>query len=558
MDRAQQQFVEEWQGHIREATGQVARLLQEAEAGCKQMLAPRPNDIYPIMNALRAVGLQINEIRVRTGNVWSGQIMSKLLASLDNRAVISSGQAWWDESETWIEESWERFRTFWSQEAARCLWSHASQAIGRPVPCSRCGAPVTASVAHSSETVSCRSCGAVNQLTPDPVVSTYFAMAPDICAERATIEQKLAIARLRRDVEAFMRSRQMSALGRVEEPIESLKHWESLERKYWVDYAAAHAAIKPATPEQQEAFVTSRMKSFSDRLGQNDGWRKAQGLEGKIAPIHVPAHLAASDEWGPLQPSQYEEYEFQHFMLEESREEPARFRELLKKFGYHDQMQYERTRLTFGRHYGMRATDPNVQGAQLRARQRASQEQMAHKTSQAGDLMAPIEGVSLEQYAQLTAQQASGMSIQDFQGVLARHGLDQARFDRVGAAWQERMRTDTTFVVTNAFSKAFSQPAAPPPGQPGQAGGQGGGGGQQPQRPPPELTFEQYCEVMGAQTAWSKTGKDVNAMLKQVFNMTAIDWSNASSVWMAKIMTDPNLSMRMMTLMQQGEAKHMR
>jgi hypothetical protein len=63
---------------------------------------------------------------------------------------------------------------------------------------------------------------------------------------------------------------------------------------------------------------------------------------------------------------------------------------------------------------------------------------------------------------------------------------------------------------------------------------------------------------MGAQTAWSKTGKDVNAMLKQVFNMTAIDWSNASSVWMAKIMTDPNLSMRMMTLMQQGEAKHMR
>jgi len=74
---------------------------------------------------------------------------------------------------------------------------------------------------------------------------------------------------------------------------------------------------------------------------------------------------------------------------------------------------------------------------------------------------------------------------------------------------------------------------------------------------PSSVPFETFCEIMGAQSAWSATGRDVNAMLKQVFNMTALDWSNISSYWTQKMMTDMNLGMRMTDLMMRAQQKYM-
>ena len=52
------------------------------------------------------------------------------------------------------------------------------------------------------------------------------------------------------------------------------------------------------------------------------------------------------------------------------------------------------------------------------------------------------------------------------------------------------------------------------------------------------MTFERYVEVMTAQSCWAQQGKDANQMLKKVFNMTAVDWSNASAYWAQKMSTD--------------------
>jgi hypothetical protein len=72
------------------------------------------------------------------------------------------------------------------------------------------------------------------------------------------------------------------------------------------------------------------------------------------------------------------------------------------------------------------------------------------------------------------------------------------------------------------------------------------------------MSFELYCEILGAQNAWTRQGKDVNAMLKQVFHMTAMEFASASGPISARMMTDPGMAMRMMPLMQQGELKHSR
>ena len=70
--------------------------------------------------------------------------------------------------------------------------------------------------------------------------------------------------------------------------------------------------------------------------------------------------------------------------------------------------------------------------------------------------------------------------------------------------------------------------------------GMSGAVGQAPQGKEP-VSFETYCEMSGAMAAWSEQGKDVNAMLKEKFNVLAADFSNISMYWTQKGMTDFSL-----------------
>jgi hypothetical protein len=176
-------------------------------------------------------------------------------------------------------------------------------------------------------------------------------------------------------------------------------------------------------------------------------------------------------------------------------------------------------------------------------------------------LTAPIEGVTIEQYAQISAAAAANQSPGAFQQVLAQHGLDQARWDRVQAGWTERMRTDHTYALTTIYGRAFGAAGQGQFGAAGAAGAsslggtaatgqaQGVGGGE-------PVSWEKYNEIGGAQRAWATSGKDVNAMLKQQFGISAIDWSNMSQYWMARMMSDPQKMMEMNTLQEQWAARY--
>jgi hypothetical protein len=50
---------------------------------------------------------------------------------------------------------------------------------------------------------------------------------------------------------------------------------------------------------------------------------------------------------------------------------------------------------------------------------------------------------------------------------------------------------------------------------------------------------------MGAQSAWAQQGRDVNSMLQKQFGMTAIDYSNVSQYWSAKIGGDYRVAVRL-------------
>jgi len=176
-------------------------------------------------------------------------------------------------------------------------------------------------------------------------------------------------------------------------------------------------------------------------------------------------------------------------------------------------------------------------------------------------LVAPIEGVTIEQYAQVAAAAAANQAPGAFDQMLAQHGMDRAKYDRVAAGWQARMRDDTSFALMNIYGRAFGGAGQ---GEFGASGAAGAGAlgamaqsGQQMGVAAGEpCTWDKYNDIGGAQRAWAQSGKDVNAMLKQHFGISAIDWSNMSQYWMARMMTDGQKMMEMNTLQEQWAARY--
>jgi hypothetical protein len=544
MNPAQQQFLQQWQGWLQQVGAQASQILQEADQGCRGLIAQHPTDPMPMSNALQAIHIQLTELNTHVSNAWSQQI-EHIAGMGATREVVLAGQKANEDLELWIMETWARFRSQWRVEMMKVFWQHVQQQLAAPVQCSQCGSPITPNLRHVSDTVTCTHCGGVNQVTPHPDVAMFYATGPEVWADAATLDKRFAIDRHRKEAGARLRENNASfniSMATPEEPLESLNQWETMERDYWTTYFAAKAQLLPSTVEDQALMVEARMKTIVDELKRSNAWRKSKGMEDRVEIARTPGVIFGAEDWGPLRPDQFEEFHYQAFMLDDSRDDPPRFRALLQRFGYRDNEQFEAVRLTFNKHIDL--SNANFMQQQMNARQRATADGMADK-AQSHPLLQPVDGVTIDQYGQFAAAQAAGISLPDFQRMLAQHGLDQARYDRVAAEWNARMSRDTDFVVVTAYGKAFNA-------KPG-----GGVAGAAPGIDPNTVSFDTFCEIMGAQSAWSAQGKDVNAMLKQVFNMTAADWSNVSAVWTPKMMTDMSLGMRMSDLMMRAQAKYM-
>ncbi len=279
-----------------------------------------------------------------------------------------------------------------------------------------------------------------------------------------------------------------------------------------------------------------------------------QGFQTRSGGIHADEW---PDDWGPLANHNQDVNEFAYHQQSIENEnhggqDQNHLPSICQRLGYTDVGQWFRVRLTFLKYYGtgdrghlgtMHFGSNEFNAAIIAAAGRVQQDKMQATAAADPTLLEPVEGITVEVYAQCAAQAAQGLEQAQFQQLLAQHGMDQAKWDRVQAGWGQKMQNDTTATIASIYGKAFQQQGA---GQFGAAGAAAGdassamgayGGGQVAGEEP--VPFEKLCEIQGAQSAWSETGQDVNAMLKQVFNMNALDWSNMSGWWMQKMMADP-------------------
>lgn len=154
-------------------------------------------------------------------------------------------------------------------------------------------------------------------------------------------------------------------------------------------------------------------------------------------------------------------------------------------------------------------------------------------------ILEPVEGVTLEDWAAANAKMTSGTSQDEICKLLS---IDAPKWDRVNAEWLTRMKNDTSFTITTKYAAAFNQSAS---------GNLGKGAASAAE----SISFEKYIESMVAQDVLGKMGRDAQDVLKD-FGMTVADYSNVSSYWTGKMMTDFSLGMKMQTLMDEYKKKY--
>lgn len=256
------------------------------------------------------------------------------------------------------------------------------------------------------------------------------------------------------------------------------------------------------------------------------------------------------DEWGPLKgkgPTTLEDFCFHEMVFDHTRASDPRLAEQkLQKLGYVDAGHWYKVRTTVVKHYAQRS-GPNVGdgvfstqeylNAGLKAAARKNQMDQQATADANPELLAPVEGVTVEQYAGISARLAQGLDQAGLLALLAQSGLDLATWEKASAGWMDKMSKDTTATIASIYGKAFM----------GSGQGQFGGtaqqvaehaytgtaaGGAEP------IPFEKVCEIQGAMSAWAKSGQDVNALLQSTFGMKAMDFSAAQTWWLTQLMAD--------------------
>lgn len=154
------------------------------------------------------------------------------------------------------------------------------------------------------------------------------------------------------------------------------------------------------------------------------------------------------------------------------------------------------------------------------------------------EVMAPISGVSLEQYAHINAQMAQG---KDQNELLKQYGIEYVSWEKASEGWLERMRTDSSFTVSTEYSRHFMNAGQ---GQFASISKESAGAlyGEESKSKNP-VSLERYAEIMAAQGAAVTQGKDVNELLAS-YGLNAADWGAIGIHWSNQMMTDMQVGMK--------------
>ncbi len=291
---------------------------------------------------------------------------------------------------------------------------------------------------------------------------------------------------------------------------------------------AANAVQQQGQPQQQAApppqAQAAHQEEHHEEESSDDGDKRDYDMEAKD-------DAAGFDLLGDL-PTYYTA----EFRIEQAWEDEAGRAKIFAEYKIRDAKHYRQVKATVDRFiqspqaqakYG----DVNdIMHVKMKATQDYMMKGMQAQTAPGGKLageVEPVEGISLEQWAEQMVRAASGTSIDD---IIKAVGCDKAKWDRVSAEWNARMSRDTTATIATAYGNAFTKAQA----KPGVGGSKYAQAAQTPGKGEPPISLERYVEAMEAQSALTAQGQDAQSILKKL-DMTVLDWSNVGAWFSAYI-----------------------
>jgi hypothetical protein len=277
----------------------------------------------------------------------------------------------------------------------------------------------------------------------------------------------------------------------------------------------AQAAAAPPPAPREEAH---------EEPADDDGDKRDYALEAKddAAGFDLPGDLPG---WYTAE-----------FRIEQAWEDEAQRAQLFAEYKIRNQQHFRQVKATVERFI----QTPQAQAKYgdvndiMHVKMKATQDYMMkgmNAQMQAGGKLAgevePVEGISLEQWAEQMVRAASGATQDDICKAI---GCDKAKWDRVSAEWNARMSRDTTATIAMAYGNAFTKAQA----KPGVGGSKYAAAAQTPGKGDMPITFDRYVEIMEAQNALTAQGQDAQAVLKKL-GITVLDWSNLGAWFSAYI-----------------------
>lgn len=273
MNAEQQALMQRWQAFLAKIDGRLDELIAEATQGVEALAAQYPTDTMPLGNAMSGLDNRIQQLRDKIDETWDSKVDEQFTDADDGDGFLDKGLDAKRDFEIAFDEKWTLWKCRAVADYHRKMLPLVQEALAKPVFCTNCGAPLGAGNAVQTVAITCKSCDAVVQVTPEAVVQIYYGGgAGHAFGEERSAPIRFQIERFREEVDRWRRAREWAP-----EPIESMDKWEQLELSYWQTYAQAKAELL-GQPVDQE-LVDSRMRDFRKWNLENDQrWRKAKGL----------------------------------------------------------------------------------------------------------------------------------------------------------------------------------------------------------------------------------------------------------------------------------------
>jgi hypothetical protein len=283
-------------------------------------------------------------------------------------------------------------------------------------------------------------------------------------------------------------------------------------------------AVKARANEPQAKSSTPPVEAAppeESSSDDDDGFRRDYALEAKddSASFDIQRDLAP--------------YYVAEFRIEQAWEDDATRDTLFAEYGIRNKQHYYQVKATVGRYIESPQALQKYGGVGeiMHVKMKATQEyMMGGMQKKLGNELKgeiePVEGISLEQWADCQVKIVSGGSLDD---ILRGLGIDKAKWDRVSAEWNARMSRDTTATIATAYGNAFTKASS-------SSGGQFSEAAQRPGQGAMPMSLEKYVEIMEAQSAAATQGGDAGQVLKS-FGLSILDWSNVGS-WFSAYIND--------------------